>query len=121
GLRSASFIITVLTRMRVRAGLPRSPAFVRHQGPQLHYVASSRRCRLFREHWPRGCRRRRRRRRRDHKRQPSVPAGRASRVSELSVTLDIDVTLKVLAERKHVAELRPDAEHLRLKASDMVA
>src|SRR5258708_28072599 len=55
------------------------------------------------------------RRGRNGKRQPGIPAGRASRVTKFSVTLEINVTLKALTERKHVAELRPDAEHLRLE------
>src|SRR5262249_47285665 len=61
------------------------------------------------------------RRGRNDKRQPGIPAGRASRVTKFSVTLDINVTLKALAERKHVAELRSDAKHLRLETSDAVA
>jgi hypothetical protein len=48
---------------------------------------------------------------------PGVPAGRAIRGTEFLVAFEIDVTLKALAERKDVAELLPDAEHLRKEAS----
>ena len=41
--------------------------------------------------------------------------------AEFRVAFEIDVTLKALAERKDVAELRPDAEHLRLEASNAIA
>jgi NAD(P)-dependent dehydrogenase (short-subunit alcohol dehydrogenase family) len=74
---------------------------------------------LFRNHPAHGgwrCRRGR-----NHKRQPGIPAGRASRVTKFSVTLEIDVTLKGLAKGEDVAKLRPDTEHLRLEATDTVA
>ena len=60
---------------------------------------------------------RRCRRGRNDKRQPGIPASRASRVTKFSVTLEINVTLKALTERKHVAELWPDAEPCLLAAA----
>src|SRR3954451_1650774 len=64
---------------------------------------------------------RRRRCRRDGKCEPAVPPGRASRPSEFRVSLELDVPVEAFAERKDVAELRPDAEHLRPESPDPVA
>ncbi len=36
------------------------------------------------------------------KRQPGIPAGRTGRVAKFSVALEVDVTLKALAEWKHI-------------------
>src|SRR4051812_43684747 len=74
---------------------------------------------LFRDHAM--CGGRRRRCGRDGKCEPAVPPGRASRPPEFRVSLEIDVPLEAFAERKDVAELRPDAEHLRPEAPDPVA
>src|ERR1700722_1926958 len=74
---------------------------------------------LFRHHPARGgggrCRGR------DGKCQPCVPAGGPIRGAKFCVSLEIDVTLKALAEREDVAKLRPDTEHLRLEATDVIA
>src|SRR6185437_3087539 len=53
--------------------------------------------------------------------QPCVPAGGPIRAAKFCVGLEIDVTLKALAEREDVAKLRPNAEHLRLEATDAIA
>jgi hypothetical protein len=57
----------------------------------------------------------------DGKCQPCVPAGGPVRAAKFRVGLEIDVTLKALAEREDVAKLRTDAEYLRLETSDVVA
>src|SRR5260370_22323487 len=51
----------------------------------------------------------------------SVPAGGPIRAGKFCVALEIDVTLKGLAKGEDVAKLRPDAEHLRLEAPDVIA
>src|SRR5262245_4132123 len=75
---------------------------------------------LFRDPWLR----RRGRfllRRRDHEGEPDVPAIRAVLSTEFLVALEVQIALKLGAERNDVADLRADAEHLRLEATDPVA
>jgi hypothetical protein len=95
----------------VLAAKKQSACCIRHR--------SSRAPLLFCDHPARG--RWRRCRGRDGKCQPCVPAGGPIRTAKFCVGLEIDVTLKALAERDDVAKLRSDAEHLRLEASDAVA
>src|SRR5438552_18931253 len=87
-------------------------------GP-FHYRSSNSEFKLFRDHSPR----RRARRgggRGDRERDPGIPAGGAVLRSEFAVVLQIEIALQV-ADRKDESELRPDADHLRLKAADPVA
>src|ERR1700761_7686700 len=58
---------------------------------------------------------------RDHKCQPGIPAGRSIHVAKFPIGFEVDVTLEALTQRNDVAELRTDAEYLRLETSDMVA
>src|SRR6266508_711236 len=59
-------------------------------------------------------------RRRDHEGDPGIPAIGAILRGELLVALQIDVALQV-TDRKDEAELRADADHLRLEAADPIA
>src|SRR4029453_8529825 len=59
-------------------------------------------------------------RRRDHEGDPGIPAVGAILRGELLVALQIDVALQV-TDRKDEAQLRADADHLRLKAAHPIA
>src|SRR5215510_3569188 len=60
-------------------------------------------------------------RRRDREGEPDVPALRPVLGAEFLVALEVQIALKLGAERNDVADLRADAEHLRLEAADPVA
>ena len=68
-------------------------------------------------------RRWRRHRRRDREREPGVPAARPALMVEFGITLHVDVALhgpERSLDGEDDADLRADAEHARLEATDLV-
>src|SRR5579872_1354958 len=52
---------------------------------------------------------------------PGIPAGGPVFASEFPIRLEIEISLQLVAERKDVADLRADADDLRLEATDAIA
>src|SRR5512139_2480731 len=75
---------------------------------------------LLRDHAPRCRRRLTGRGRRNRECQPGVLAVGPVFSGEFLVAFDIDIALKFLAERKDIADLRPDTGHARLKTADAI-
>src|SRR5262249_54724763 len=76
--------------------------------------------RVLRDHSSRRGARRRCCRWRDRERDPRVPAVGTVLCGKFTVVLQIEIALQV-ADRKDEAELRADADHLRLEAADPIA
>src|SRR5262245_478749 len=69
---------------------------------------------------PWGCRCRRWGRRRKIEGQPEVPARRPIFIGEFAVSLQVEISLQLVADRKDVANLRADSGHPRPEAADAI-
>ena len=58
---------------------------------------------------------------REHEGKPHVPAVRSVGVIEFLVALDVEIALGCVADRNDEPDLRPDAKHAGLEATDSVA
>src|SRR5439155_361361 len=60
-------------------------------------------------------------RRREHERDPGIPAIRPVCIVELPVALEVQIGPRRGADGNNEPDLRPDADHARLEASDAIA